>query len=416
MIPVVSELARPDAAAFEWVAKEGLDQFVLLSRGGNYGAAYGVWSGLTFEFLSLCLELGAERVGVAKRFQEQIRLHPELLDIFLHNGEAMQYLTPQERLFTEAILKEYQGIYSERAEKIAEVLEELSLEKRESFAYAQGAFLPLDPSGIEELKVLSANIICFPGTLTYVCGGICPWKMRMGALIEKIRGVGAEIVCLQEVWDPEAMQALVEGLKEDYAFFVYNAGDPAGTIDVRKMGYGSGLFIASRLPLDKVEFFRFPRSLPEGSNRGALIATCRVADRHFVCMNTHLQHGKTEEMQAVRKEQLGLCYEKLKDVEFGCLVGDLNIDGFSEELEESGLKNLFVVEGPSPTCTDYFNDLVLTPIEERGEVPLTFEWLDYCVSVEGGEAVRELVPLFDTAWPAEALSDHQGLLTTWKLR
>lgn len=448
-----SENAIQEASnAFLAKADEDLDRFIGLSQKGNYTEAYQIWSDLLFRYFSFGLELGKtkqlslndevksfstkQNESLKNAFQKKLISHPNLLSTLLKNAEAIQHLTPQQRLFTEQILKEYQETHVEEAQKIAEVLRKVSGEETASFARAKGIAKPINAEALQELKVFTANICCFPGTLSYMYGGVRPWRERIGKLSETICNSGAQIVCLQEVWDPEAMRALIQKLKKEYAFFIYNAGDPAGTLKVNKMGYSSGLFVASKLPLDSVAFKLFPRSIPEGSNRGAILATCRVAKERIAFINTHLNHaGGSQQllMRQVRQEQLLLCYgylqelvsRALPDSSWGLLAGDFNIDAFSEEFSECGLSRLFAIpyaqnlSKESPTWTDYFNDLVVTLPEKRDTVAPVNELVDYCIrptlSNVTPKSSQTLVALYDLENPMEALSDHQALLTTWTL-
>ncbi len=402
-----------------------------------------MWSDLQFRYFSFRLELGqtlqfsasdaiksliVSREALLKQnFQQAILTHPGLLKTFLRNAGAQ--LSSQQLLFTKKILAEYQDLKKEEAPKIAETLQKLAKEKTENFARARGLAAPVASETLSELKVLTANMVCFPDKLPYTYGGISPWKGRIERLTETIRKTGAQIVCLQEVWDPEAMRALMEHFKEDYAFFIYEAGDPAGTLYVSKMGYNSGLFIASKVPLDTVIFNRFPRSIPEGSNRGALIVGFQIFQRQCALINTHLQHGSTPEMLEMRKEQLHFCHTYLQDVSaktpssWGFLTGDLNIDGFSPEFTASSMPSLFAIpymeelSSKKATCTNYFTDLVVTPPAERGQVPISYELLDYCIQSKPCAVMMKsqqtLIPLYSLEAPTQALSDHQVVLTTW---
>lgn len=434
---------------FEPSADADLDRFIQLSSEGNYTAAYEIWSELLFRYFSFQIEMSqtyhhssneqvkdsvnSEKELLEKAFQHKLLVRPDLLNTFLQNAEASAHLTPQHRLFTANILKEYQKIFPNEAPRIAVALQHLSKEKTEAFQRSHGLAAPVDADTLSELKVLTANIICFSKSLGYVFGGISPWKGRIDRLVEIIHQADAQIVCLQEVWDPEAMRALIERLKNTYTFFVYNAGDPAGTLQVDKMGFNSGLFIASKLPFDSLEFNPFPHSIPEGSNRGALIATCRVAHKHFTLISTHLQHGNSLQMRQLRQQQLFLSYTALQEAisrelpssSWGCLTGDLNIDAFSSDFNESGFSRLFSIpyteqiSHEKATCTNYFNDLVITPLGQRPEVRRSYELIDYCVrpalSYVEVSSEQTLIPLFSFTAPAEALSDHQALLTTWRV-
>ncbi len=437
---------------FEVFADADINKFIQLSKEGDYKTAYQIWSDLLFRCYSFQLELGkteglstnklvqtsADNEGelLKKAFQQKLLSNSELLAVFLQNAEAASKLTPQQRLFTRDILKEYQLMDLNEKSKIDKGLQILSKEKTESFCQSKGLVAPIATETLSEVRVLTANIACFPGKLSYMFGGVAPWKDRIDGLLDIFRAANAQILCLQEVWDPEAMRAFADRLKNDYAFFVYDCGDPAGTVKVNKMGYSSGLFLASKMPLDTVVFSKFPRSLPEGSNRGMLIATCPVGQTHFALINTHLQHGDSRQLELsheIRKEQLLLCYATLQEQisktlpgkSWGCVAGDFNIDANSKEFQESGLSRLFSIpyaKQPSlekPTWTDYFNDLVTTPLDQRSSVIPIYELIDYCVqpTLSPNPAIPEqkLIPLYNIQKPTEALSDHQALLTTWKV-
>ncbi len=429
-------------------ADTDLDRFVVSSKNSNYSDAYQIWSDLLFRYFSFKLELGKtkslslnepvknsvaeEGQRLEKAFQQKLHSRADLLTTFLNNAKASQSLTPQQRLFTEQVLKEYQQTQEKEAKKIADALQNIL--STASYATAEGVAKPLNAEKMQELKVLTANVLCFPGTLNWMYGGASPWKERIHKLVDVIRNTDAHIVCLQEVWDPEAMRTFVELLKNDYAFFVYNAGDPAGTLDVNKGGYSSGLFVASKIALDSVAFNRFPKSIPLGSNRGAILATCKVAKERIAFVTTHLQHqsGDNLEMRQARREQLALCHDYLQqatktlsDRSWGFLAGDLNINAYSEDYKDSNIASLFSVpyvanlSNEKATCTNYFNDLVLTPKDERAKVPYSYELLDYCVRPALSNVslipTQSLVPLYDLKAPIQALSDHQALLTTWSL-
>ncbi len=434
-------------AAFETSADADLDRFVDLSKKGNYTDAYRIWSDLIFRYNSFRIELwktiqlstsdqvkgSVYAVGTLseKVFQEKILAHSALFDTFLQNANASDQLTPQQREFTENILKEYEEIKPNEAPKITPLLQKLEKEKTASFAFAKGMMAPINPDALSELKVFNANILCFPGMLGYMFGGVRPWKERIDKLVEIILNTQAQIVCLQEVWDPKAMLALADRLKNDYAFFIYDAGDSAGTVQVKKMCYSSGLFLASKIPLDSIAFNRFPRSVPEGSKRGAIVAKGRVGNEPFAFVTTHLQHSSAPPMHPVRQEQLFLCYAYLQEMisgtlsdrAWGFLAGDLNINAFSPEFNERGITRLFSIPytthltNEKATCTDYFNDLVIAPPDQRDKVPYSYEMLDYCIRPTLcpllKNPIQKLIPLYNLKEPLQALSDHQGLLTTW---
>lgn len=435
-------------AEFDKLAQSALTDFVTLSAEGNYAEAYQNWSDLQFSYVSFDLLLDktadlssinevktstpAQQSILKNRFKTLLASHPGLLDALISNAHAAAKLTPQQHFLTENILKNYQRPSSEKTAKISSALQTLSDTEKQSFAYAPGTALPVDAKKLSQLNVLTANILCFPGILPYMYGGTSPWKDRISQIVDTILSAKAEIVFLQEVWDPEAMRALIKLLQNDYAHFFYNAGDPSGTIDPEKMGYNSGLFIASKLPLQSVSFERFVRSIPKKSNRGAFFAICEAGKQRVAFINTHLQHGNLPEFREVRKEQLYCCHRLLMQArpnsDWGFLAGDLNINALDSNFQESGISELFEIpyaidrfekKMEKATCTDYFNDLVMTPFDRRKQVVPTFELLDYCIAPKGfsmpAKPVQKLIKLFSVDAPAKALSDHNALLTTWTL-
>ncbi len=82
--------------------------------------------------------------------------------------------------------------------------------------------------------------------------------------------------------------------------------------------------------------------------------------------------------------------------------------------------NLQHLSDEKPTWTDYFNDLVRTPLDQRNTVVPINELIDYCIrptlSTVTPKSTQTLVPLYDLEKPVEALSDHQALLTTWTVK
>lgn len=421
-------------SAFEERISTDIQKFILLSREQNCDAACQIWSDLLFSYFSLQLEMWRAlgfsshanvkevlptRVAHVKETLQNALSDPSVLHAWVRIAQSNEKLTPQQRLFAARILEENTHLLSK--ENI-ELLAQLKTLPFEAFARAQGMANPIDPQKLTTLRILTANIICFPGDLPYTYGGIRPWEMRMDALTEKLKSANAEILCLQEVWDPVAMRALMDRLKDEYAYFLYDAGDPAGTCQVDNIGYNSGLFIASKIPLDTATFRRFDRSIPAGSNRGALLVTCQVANEKLALINTHQQHGNTLEMRQVRKEHLEQCSTALQSAIAGTqnawaiLVGDLNIDGLSEEVDTSGLSREFKwIRSTDFTCTNRFNNWVTNPPASDHDAMHPDEQLDHMISLSKVPVERMLLPLFDLEHPLQALSDHHGLLTVWPI-
>ena len=190
--------------AFEHSIATDLEKFIRLSKEGDYDQAYQTWSDLLFRYFSFRLELSRTlnlslKDAVKSSTQSQMeRLEAvfktklqdsALFATFLSNAKALEKLTPQQRFFTESILKE--NLESRKSPEITAALEKLSTAKKASFTYALGEMPSLKAETLSKLKVLTANIICFPGTLPYTYGGICPWKERLDRLVEAIQNTEA---------------------------------------------------------------------------------------------------------------------------------------------------------------------------------------------------------------------------------
>ncbi|HEY2810421.1 MAG TPA: endonuclease/exonuclease/phosphatase family protein [Rhabdochlamydiaceae bacterium] len=412
----------------------GLDHFVNASAAQHYNEAYDAWFAVCSRFFSLkllyeqiaslstdaALKAAAERTFLQMQsyFSDRLREH-RIIDTFQANGLTASLLTPLQRDITKKIL--FTSVATNNPS-----LQTLNGYRKDNYASLQ--FPQKKEILTATLRAFTANILCFPDSLSYLYGGVSPWPDRIYQIVTKIFATNADVVALQEVWDPKVMAALVEGLKTEYSYFVYDAGNLFGTLDPAEMGFSSGLFVASRLPLKNVSFTPFARCIPAkgGAKRGAIKAEVPLNGKTWTFVVTHMQHGSEMGVE-IRKEQLALCTELLRTSERGFLMGDLNINAFSKEFETGGLSALYsipYVRGQSAvteanaTQTDYFNDLVHVSSSERSNISPIFELLDYCVALKesgNNEPVKQdKILLFSIEEPFEALSDHHGLLTLWK--
>lgn len=437
ILPNIDQIAL-NRKNFDPFAQKQLGLFVQASKAHRFDEAYAAWFLVCSTFFdyqvlySHIFTLSSDeqwqkcardavlqmQMDFAKRLQEK-----EIIATFAANALAAESLTPQQREITEKILKAEPNRYSKS-------LQNLRNYKRSNFAeqrFPENAYIPGDL-----LKALTANILCFAGDLCYFHGGTSPWPKRIDQIAAVIMNSDADLVCLQEVWDYEAMIALIERLKGKYCHFVYNAGNQFSTLDPEMLGYNSGVFIASRIPLQSVEFTPFYESTSGfrvGALRGAVSGVFNVGGSQWSFVGTHMQHGSDPKMGIIREEQMQQCIDLMQtNRERAFLLGDLNINAFTSEYENCALSKLFFVPylknqreitPANATCTDYFNDLVRAPLSERAQIKPTYELLDYCVGFKGTVASKPLsqekVPLFSIDDPAAALSDHQGLLTVWKI-
>jgi len=434
--------AKADADFFEQ-ASGRLANFIGLCDAGSYDEGYQQWYLLCSRFCMFKRQLdqtlqksalpevkakaGALRSTLDGRLQTLLSQNSPFKERWVKNGLAADALTPQQRFVTESILKEM----PERTESVKEGIKKLAAAPKQNFTVIEGS-AKAAPS--KALTVLTANILCFPGILTYYYGGLAPWKDRIEKLCSIFIKSGAEIICLQEIWDPEAFSVLIKQLQKNYSWFVYDAGSQFGTLDPEKIGFNSGLLIASKIPLSNVTFDPFPdpyQGPHKRVNRGLLRASAEAGGTTVCFGTTHLQYNSGPDTSRIRKAQLRQSYdllEELRKVQRGWsfLAGDINIDAFSKEFVSSGLKELFhipylkgqdKISSANATATNYFHDLVYAaPMARRAIVP-SYELIDYCISPNSRPmpSTTKKLTLFSVEEPSKALSDHHGLLTTWDL-
>jgi endonuclease/exonuclease/phosphatase family metal-dependent hydrolase len=433
IFPSAFQIDEEKKQFFSFVDKK-LEHFVDASAAQHYDEAYDAWFSVCCRFFSLkllceqittlsqdaALKAAAERAFLHMQSYFSNRLKEErIIHTFQANGIAADILTPLQRDITEKIL-----LTSVTANDLS--LQTLNGYRKHNYTTKQ--FPQKEELQTDTLRAFTANILCFPDNLSYLYGGVSPWPNRIEQIVAKILATHAHVVALQEVWDPKVMTALVERLKTEYSYFVCDAGNQFATLDPEEIGFSSGLFVASRLPLKNISFTPFARCIPAkaGARRGAIKAEVTLNGKIWTFVATHMQHGSEIGLE-IRKEQLELCTELLRTGERGFLMGDLNINAFSNEFKIGALSVLYsipylhgqsTVTKANATQTDYFNDLVHIPLSERSNTSPVFELLDYCVALKefpDNEPVKQdKVFLFSIEEPCEALSDHHGLLTLWK--
>ena len=117
----------------------------------------------------------------------------QIIETFAKNGLNADLLTSQQRFLTEQILIDS----PQPNEKSLKVLRQY---KRDNFVY-EVLTNNKNVSIHNRLRVLTANVLCFPNPFCYFFGGVSPWENRIDNLVKKILSTKADIVCLQEVWE-----------------------------------------------------------------------------------------------------------------------------------------------------------------------------------------------------------------------
>ena len=421
---------------FSVIVEKNLSDFVSLSKEKQYDAAYDAWQNACLQLFNLeCLYfqtltlspnivlqglMGNNLLKIQTLFTNYIK-NPAILATFIDNALNASYLTPYQRYVTKNILK---GQLNPN---------EPSLTKLQNYVTQNFAYKEINqrktPFLNKQITVLTANILCFPNPFSYFFGGASPWEERIEGITKKILSTKANIICLQEVFDPQVASILIENLKKKYNYFIYDIGPQNTSLNPKEIGLNTGLFIASQIPFDTIEFIPFARKIPanSGLQRGALKAEFTLNKSQWTLIATHLQSGTESKQAEIRLEQFAHCKELLGDQQ-GFIIGDLNINAFSKEFQKSLLATDFIIpylKGKSETtqenatATDYFNDLTHTPPADRSSLNPSYSLCDYCIFPKAHTPKKMLtqkrIPLFSIKEPSKALSDHHALITTWKV-
>lgn len=259
----------------------------------------------------------------------------------------------------------------------------------------------------QNLRILSLNVCTFPGGWNTFLGGIeTSGYQRLDRFISLFKEQNADIICLQEVFEPALAIHLRDRLREEgWDFVCYNAG-LGGFLPI-----SSGLFVASRLPLTQARYIPFDSwgLLP----RGALqldVGGFDLFAAHLTPSGSDLSPSEPEISK--RQNEIATIEAHVREKPT-VLVGDLNA-----EKEEIALIGDLVDASPEePTCTEQFTlDMVsqLNGLGPAREVAPTA--LDR-VFAKGVAVEVTLIPSFANPREKNPLSDHHALtvvLTTPK--
>lgn len=148
------------------------------------------------------------------------------------------------------------------------------------------------------LTMCTYNIALMPH---FVCmyNGVRPSLTRAPEILRAILTRNDDIVCIQEAFHTEAARYLVEGLSTQYPYIVFN-------VAANWMKLGSGLMIASKLPLSRPQYWCHPRC--SGTDtfavKGALAVTVKTRYGPIALFNTHLNAPWGPDWQNVHADQL----------------------------------------------------------------------------------------------------------------
>jgi endonuclease/exonuclease/phosphatase family metal-dependent hydrolase len=338
----------------------------------------------------------------------------------------------------------------EKADHLMDQQSTLDWLKESNAKYSQKSFQFLKGHAAEKMSaeptftVLTLNTCFVPGNFPYLFGGVIqPWEERVASLAEKVMTADADIVCLQEVHAEDASYALYEMLKDRYAYFYVAIGPRVLGFSLDTLGLPSGLFVASKYPLEHAEFSPFSVvGLPMNYGFFDFIVKNDSAAIGHVYV-THLQSLDFGPFPQIRAMELKQILEKMQadlekesaDIPF-FLCGDLNMPFGSQEpgleLVQTYFHDDFNMD-PAPigeyrsTCTDYFTNFLFSMTKNPDDIDPNFRVLDYALLLKreprSSEPVcqryeihTDLLLMNDIHRPESAISDHHGLLTKIQIK
>lgn len=207
------------------------------------------------------------------------------------------------------------------------------------------------------LKVISLNA-CFQDPWSPLTGGVVtPFELvansasRIAAVVNALAEEDPTIYLGQEFDNLGAQDECIRLMRQKgFSYFLRDLGsnDP-----IRNH---SGLFIASKVPLQNIEFIPYPSETQAGlakwSNQGALTFTVSLQGKNVRFVNVHLNYGEGEENQNARNRQLTRHVIPLLNRGPSVLLGDLNFDTAQVDRELSGLRGFTNALEGMVTCTD----------------------------------------------------------------
>ncbi len=389
---------------------------------------------------------------LSKSLVQNTHLYRSLMDYVEQSLRKNPLLSPYERYEIDCLLNSCEQIKSSLTPKEQETLKELKTLNSQNPKTPFMSFKSPTPEKsckqkypLEGLSILTLNSCFVPTNFPFLFGGVySPWQQRVSLLAKKILSLDADVVCLQEIHAEDASLALYDQLKSKYTYFYGAIGPRVLGFSLNTLGLPSGLFVASKYPIEKPRFTLFTKSgFP--MNYGFFDFVLKNGDTPIGHLyTTHLQSLDYPQFDQIRASQLqqildqmhsDLDAEKQKTPFFLC--GDLNIPYGSKEPGEALIrahfyddynKNQQQIDETSSTCTDYFTNYLFSSSKNPDEIDPNFQIIDYALllrsvpspnqhsSNEGYRMTTAKIPMHDLKKPDSAISDHHALLSSIKLK
>lgn len=330
------------------------------------------------------------------------------------NKTLLEPLTPTKNYL---LLKLLDSIPSKKRPN--NLYEELFKRPTQAWTYVQGE--ASETLLKEEISILNWNVCFFDQGLSMVFGGVLPWQDRLSRISAFLKKQNSDLICLQEVFSPEAEEKLYHELKDTYAHFYINIGPIQYGFNPQTHGVSSGLFVASKVPLHDITFTPYGTTeSPQYRWYGFFSAVLKSRSLIRI-MTTHLHPGSSSEDLAYRANQMKAIDASIRDKIPTFICGDFNIERMSTEYKEN-LQSYFI---------NYYDSSEWTCLELRDywwkakQNAHTFyskysfpEWIDYFLQSRKNSSASissiQSLPILvnDPHDPAAALSDHQAIHTS----
>ncbi len=292
----------------------------------------------------------------------------------------------------------------------------------------------------DSFTLLNFNVCFLPGHLPLLYGGVTPWHLRVEKVADRILQLDADIVCLQEVFEEQSADRLYELLKNKYSHFYTQIGAKHFGFSKESAGLGSGLFVASKIPLDQPRYQAFEDS-SDYMKRGFFHCKISKGGEEFAHIyTTHLEAFDQAPGPEYRKKQLQQIVQEMQKNHLSTsehavvLCGDLNIPHLSKEPAEEFMTEHFKdsyskiykeVTMKNKTYVDLTELWWKARLDSKKFIPLP-QILDYALLWKSSvtqkkrsvskrfEIFTASISMNDLNNPVDALSDHNAEISLIK--
>ncbi len=251
-----------------------------------------------------------------------------------------------------------------------------------------------------EVKVMTWNVCGLSGGMHYQLGGLIPWRKRVDRIIEKIQEQDADVVVLEEVFDADLAEIIIARLKNQYAHFYIH-------LNPNLLGLPSGgmAFTKGACNVKTHDFHNNDWMITRGFVSLDLKRSAQEADPFIRIIGTHMYQGYGAKGHAKRQEQFEQIRTQASEMPT-VVMGDFNME---RDQMPAWLNNSYT--GSDITCTNVFTG------KWTGKKQPNEEIIDNIATAGNVDASKcQLIDVFEGYRTKEALSDHQPLVTTVRVR